>query len=226
MKIRMLSAVFSVLLLSGCTCFSPFSESLDKGEAVPSGKVLVIGRMIVDPPLEQGNINVIAPRGSNKGVIKMNFAADAAKPLDKTSMFPFSVSQIADFSFTETSFLPMKPGVQYARLGTLMLDSRATNYVASSSGAMSPRGLEVTNLLLYGDLKITIPAKAKAVYIGTIVYRHDIQHTPPNEYGYYTKRVSVRDDYGAAMNDLAARKIPGIKPKDVVKKLAVVIREN
>jgi hypothetical protein len=37
---------------------------------------------------------------------------------------------------------------------------------------------------------------------------------------------AVRDEFKHAMHDLAAMKIPGITPKDVVKKLAVVITPN
>ena len=80
--------------------------------------------------------------------------------------------------------------------------------------------------MLYGDVKIVVPSKAKAVYIGTIVYQHDLKNTKPNRFGYPSQRVVVRDEYDKAMADLAAMKIPGIAPKDVVKRLAVVIREK
>ncbi len=92
--------------------------------------------------------------------------------------------------------------------------------------APAPGGVDITYIMLYGDVKIVVPAKAKAVYIGTIEYRHDLKNTKPNKFGYPPKKVVVKDEYEKAIAELAAMKIPGISSKDVVKKLAVVIRDH
>ncbi len=215
-----------VLLLAACCMTGNFSNALEKGEGVPPGKVLLIGKLTVEPMVEQGNVVVQAPRGTHKGVIKMNFGADADQPLDKEAMVPFSSTEQMDFDFKKTSFIPVDPGTRFARLGTLMLDSSRYTYGVSVGGAPRPSGVEITYIMCYGDVKIAVPQNAKAVYIGTIVYQHDLKNTKPNRFGYPSKRVVVHDEYSQAMRDLAAMKIPGIAPKDVVKKLAVVIRPN
>ena len=220
-------AVISVVLLAAACVFSvPFHETVGKGEDVPQGQVLLIGKLTVEPMVEQGNVVVHAPRGTHKGVIKMSFADNADKPLDKEALIPFSSTELMDFNFKKTSFIPLDPGTRFARLGTLMLDSSRYTYGFSRGGAPAPGGVDITYLMCYGDVKITVPQKAKAVYIGTVVYQHDLKNTKPNRFGYPSKRVVVRDEFKQAMQDLAAMKIPGITPKDVVRKLAVVIRPN
>ncbi len=213
-------------MTSACAFTTPFRESLGNGDAVPAGTVLVIGKITVDPMVEQGNIAVHAPRGTHRGVIKMHFSGDADKPLDRDALIPFSPSESMDWSFTKTSFIPLAPGTRFARLGALMLESRMVSYGVGLGGAPAPRAVDVTYIMLYGDVKIVVPANAKAVYIGTVSYRHDLKNTRPNKFGYPSKRVVVKDESKAAMADLAAMKIPGIGPRDVVKKLAVVVRDN
>ncbi len=220
---------FIIVLFLGFlfSCSSaPFREALDKGAAPPPETVLLIGKITIDPLLEQGNIAVQAVHGTHKGVIKMNFAADAAEPLDKEAFVPFSATEQMDWSFTKTSFIPVPPGTRYARLGTFMLDSRRYTYGVARGGAPAPGGVDITYIMLYGDVKIDVPAKAKAVYIGTIEYRHDLKNTKPNKFGYPSKKVVVKDEYQQAMADLAAMKIPGVSSKNVVKKLAKVVRDH
>lgn len=211
-------------ILSACS--GQFRESLDKGEPIPPGTVLLIGKFTIDPLLEQGNIAVQAAQGTHKGIIKMNYAADADQPLDKEAMVPFSATEQMDWSFTKNSFIPVPPGIRFARLGTFMLDSRRYTYGVSGAGAPGPGGVDITYIMLYGDVKIVVPEKVKAVYIGTIEYRHDLKNTKPNKFGYPSKKVVVKDEYETAMAELAAMKIPGISPKNVVKKLAVVVRDH
>lgn len=215
-----------VFLTAACVFLVSFSESLDRGESVPGGKVLLIGKMTVDPMIKQGNVVLSAPRGTHKGVIKMNFSDNADKPLDKDALVPFGPGEMMDFSFTKTSFIPVKPGIRYARMGTLVLESE-TGYAARGESA-TPRatGVDVDYLMCYGDVKVDVPQNVKAVYIGTVVYQHDLKNAKRNRYGYPTRRVVVHDDYDQAMRELAAMNIPGIAPKDVARKLAVVIREN
>lgn len=219
--------IFALMYLAmAAACSAPFHPALEKGEAVPPGTVLVIGKITVEPMVEQGNIAVQAARGTHVGIIKMNFGDDAAQPIDRDAMVPFSSTEQMDWSFTKTSFIPLLPGTRYARLGTLMLDSRRYTYGVSQGGSPAPGGVDITYLMLYGDVKIAVPNNAKAVYIGTLVYQHDLKNSKPNRFGYPSKRVVVRDEYDRAMADLAAMKIPGITQKDVVKQLAVVVRDK
>jgi hypothetical protein len=64
------------------------------------------------------------------------------------------------------------------------------------------------------NIKVTLPAKARAVYIGTITYKHN---------GKKATEVTVRDEQEEAMQALAKMRFRGVGPKDVVKKLAVVL---
>jgi hypothetical protein len=220
-------AVMGVVLLAAACCVSgQFHGALEKGDEMPQGQVLLIGKFTVEPMVEQGNVVAHAPRGTHIGVIKMNFGDNADNPLDKEALVPFSSTEQMDFNFKKTSFIPLDPGTRFARLGTLMLDSSRYTYGFSRGGAPAPGGVDITYLMCYGDVKITVPQRVKAVYIGTVVYQHDLKNTKPNRFGYPSKRVVVRDEFKKAMQDLAAMKIPGITPKDVVKKLAVVIRPN
>ncbi len=207
-------------------CSSPFREALDKGDALPVQTVLLIGKFTIDPLMDQGNIAVQAVNGTHKGVIKMNFAADAAEPLDREALMPFSATEQMDWSYTKTSFIPVPPGTRYARLGTFMLDSRRYTYGTARAGSPGPGGVDITYIMLYGDVKIVVPAKARAVYIGTVEYRHDLKNTKPNKFGYPSRKVVVKDEYQQAMADLAAMRIPGVNARDVVKKLAVVVRDH
>jgi hypothetical protein len=219
--------VFVLLCLAVLyACSAPFHDALNKGDALPAGTVLLIGKFTIDPVLDQGNIGVQAVNGTHKGVIKMNFADNADQPLDKDALIPFSASEQMDWSYTKTSFIPVPPGTRYARLGTFMLDSRRYTYGVSTGGAPAPGGVDITYIMLYGDVRIVVPEKAKAVYIGTIEYRHDLKNTKPNKFGYPSKKVVVKDEYEKAMADLAAMKIPGISSRNVVKKLAVVVRDH
>ncbi len=227
MRARFVSILAVCLAVgAGCILGVPFHESLDKGDAVPASNVLLIGKFTVEPMVEQGGIAVHAPRGTHKGVIKMNFTDNADQPLDKDSLFPFHPTELMDWSFTKTSFIPVTPGTRYARMGTLMLSSSVVSGWQSAGHAPTAGGLDVTYIMLYGDVKIVVPGNAKAVYIGTVVYQHDIEHTKPNRFGYPSKRVIVKDEYDKAIAELSAMKIPGIAPRNVVKKLAVVIRAN
>lgn len=217
---------FVFICLALAACGATFHAALEKGEAVPPGTVLVIGRITVDPMVEQGDIVVEAANGTHSGIIKMNFGNNAETPVDRNEIIPFNSTEQMDWSFTSNSFIPLPRGTRYARLGTLMLDSRRYTSGVSRGGSPAPGGADITYLMLYGDVKIVVPQKAKAVYIGTIVYQHDLKNTKPNRFGYPSKRVFVRDDYERAMAELDAMMIPGITRRDVEKHLAVVVREE
>lgn len=118
----------------------------------------------------------------------------------------------AEASFLETWFVPMPAGPRRIRQAELVVAGQMYHRMTVSGAATDIRWETLT---LAGDVQLDIPAGARAVYIGTIVYyRHD---------GKRTTGVQVRDEYAAAMRDLAARRLSGLTPKDVVKRLAAPV---
>jgi hypothetical protein len=61
--------------------------------------------------------------------------------------------------------------------------------------------VEIKYLMLYGDVKIVVPEKAKAVYIGTIEYKHDLQRQT-EQVRLPVEASVVRDEYDSAMASL------------------------
>lgn len=98
MKGKLFLVLLCLAVVYGCS--GTFRDALTKGDAPPAGTVLLIGKITIDPLLEQGNIGVQAARGTHKGVVKMNFADNADQPLDKDAMIPFSASEQMDWSYT------------------------------------------------------------------------------------------------------------------------------
>lgn len=62
-----------------------------------------------------------------------------------------------------------------------------------------------------------VPAGAKAVHIGTLVFTRDGRHVTG---------LRVRDDFAAAMRDVAGLGVAGLSPRDVVKTLAVPLADR
>ncbi|ALC16744.1 hypothetical protein DSOUD_1975 [Desulfuromonas soudanensis] len=216
MKCFNLFVVLALLFLSGCgiTNFPAY----EAGTAISPGKVLVIAQVDLQPGVEKDK--------SLKGVVMINESKDdevrlfmsplAEVPVKKGSFFPFSPKggSTMDLSFIHPSLILMDPGERFVRMGLYTL-SASTSWRPSSSGQM--RGsVEFKELHLWGDLKLEIPAGAKAVYIGTLRYSHN---------GVESQKVSVVDDYKKAMVELNKMNLE-ITSKDVVKRLAQVVREN
>ena len=199
--------------VSACSMLTaPLSSSLKQGQGVPSNQVLVIGKFLLDPHVEQGSLTgMSAARGTLRGVIKLLLTKELSQPVKPEDLVPLAPDELIDVKFPGTSFIPLTPGTRYVRLG---------QYATSASGRFvnpatsSMRIADVNTLWLYADIKLTIPANAKAVYIGTVVYKHD---------GYNTSAVAVRDEYADAMQQLTAMKLSNIRPKDVVKSLATAV---
>ncbi len=208
--ISMLGCLFVV---AGC---APFCGSLKEGEALPEGKVLLIGAVVLDPPVEQGRFVNIDVWGASRGVIRFALTNDLSKKVDPRSPNPISPDEVLLMKLKGLSCIPMQPGTRYLREGMLDKSSRCSILAPPGPNGVSTgfKGIDVSSLRLVGDLKIDIPDNVKAVYIGTIVFRHD---------GKRTTGLRVRDDFKQATKELAANKIPGISSKDVVKKLARVV---
>jgi hypothetical protein len=215
-RFPLLAAVLSVAI-SGCAALTaPLSSSLEPGESVPSDKVLVIGKVVLDPPVEQGEIRgVIAARGTTAGVIKFMVSKDLETSINPNDMIPYmSPDEIWDMKYPGMSFLPMTPGVRYLRIGQYTTSTHGHQYNTAGSTTGGTLIVDSSYLWLFADIKITVPAGAKAVYIGTLDYSND---------GTNATAVRVKDEYAAAMRQLAAMKIPGLTPRNVVKSLAVVV---
>lgn len=203
-----------ILLLSGCAQ----SPAYKPGAAIPPGKILVIAQLDLLPGVKQGTISkthftIGAPAADE---VRMYMSTVADVPVNKEAMIPFSQEGATrmNLSFTKPSVVLMDPGVRYIRMGEFTLSAN-TAWRQNAGGEMRGGG-NVRYLTLYGDLKLNIPANAKAVYIGTLQYDHD---------GVESKKVRVVDNFKNVMKELDEMKF-GISSKDVVKRLAKVVRAN
>jgi hypothetical protein len=213
MKKKTTRVVVAALLAStvwACAMMSaPLSSSLKQGQEPPSNQVLVIGKFMLDPPLKQGSLTgMSSARGELRDVIKLLLTKELSQPVKPDELVPLAPDELIDAKYPGTSFVPLAPGTRYVRLGQYAT-SVSSKFVDPAKSSMVIAN--ANTLWLYGDIKLTVPAGAKAVYIGTIVYKHD---------GYNTTAVVVRDEYAEAMQQLGAMKLTSVRPKDVVKSLA------
>jgi len=208
-------AVLVIVALSGCGMrYMPRYEQVG---AIPPGHVLVVSRVELKPSVKQQKDIEKLFRGQNaikRGEVKFLTSTNVDKPVKKGSIIPFDVKGGYDFnvSYKGFSFTVMPPGTTYIRRGEVVLGRGVKGQVSSGNPNYSFR-----DLILWGDVKVTIPAGVKAVYIGNLVYEHN---------GRYGKSMRVKDDYNSAKNALAKQKIPGIKSKDLKKKLASVVKKK
>lgn len=208
---RFVVGIIAVLVFSGC---APFQYSLKEGEALPDGKVLLVGAVALDPPLEQGEMIHYDVRGASRGVIRFGVTKDLSQKVDMKATSPISSDEVFIMNLKGISCIPLQAGTRYLRLGIMDESSRASIPVIIN-GKPGFRGIDVKSLYLIKDVKVDLPANAKAVYIGTLVFRHD---------GKQATGVQVRDDFNQAAKDLSARHIPGLTAKEMVRKLAQVVK--
>lgn len=208
---RFILAMCVALVFAGC---APFHGSLKAGESVPEGKVLLVGAIVLDPPLEQGTLVGYDVRGASRGIIRFGVTKDLSGKVDRQSLATTPFDEVLLLSMKDLSCIPLQPGTRYLRIG-IMDQSSHFSIPVVDGGKPGFRGVDVTSLYLVKDVKIDIPSNAKAVYIGTLVFRHD---------GSQATSVQVRDDFKQAAKDLAVKSIPGLSAKDMVKKLAQVVK--
>lgn len=201
MKLRhRILAFFLASAMLGSAACSSFSPMLKKGEAIPDGKVLVIGKITVDPPMYKPGERP-APDDEAQAVVLVGLTNDLSKAYVEGE---FNVPDEAIDPFPEDLFYALlSPGVRYIRSGQ----------VRKPVVFLGHAEFEVINF--YRNIKIEVPASAKAVYIGTIQYKRN---------GKKALSVSVRDDYEQAMREFSTMKVPGVKPGDVVKRIAVLMK--
>ncbi len=210
-----LSILLVAPLLSGCAMLSmPYGIPLEPRQAAPAGKVLLVGEFVLDPPVTQGRVNVTAPRGKHVGVIKVYMSKDLRGRVDlnKATMEP--IDEGMDVNMKGLSVVPLDPGTRYIRLGSVIKEAHLRDRSVGPERGGAGMTVDAEFLQLVRDLKLTVPAGAKAVYVGRITYRHD---------GSRATGVSVSDDYAGAMKELSALGIRGLTPSQVKKSLAVVV---
>ncbi len=186
-------ACFLVSVVAGCG--PSFTEAMKKGEDIPAGKVVIVGKVLLDPPFETVGKKKIDDEPLNM-LLGLTFELN-----DKINQ-----GEGIDPDINETFFFPLPPGKRYIRVGQVMK-------VVGHNVAGGRPIYEV--LRMNKNIKLDIPRKAKIVYIGTIVYHHD---------GTRMMSVSVRDEYDNAVREAGKMKLPGVKSGDIVKKLAFVVK--
>lgn len=198
--------------LSGCAMvMGPVSQAVKMGESVPDGKVLVLAKIVMEPEVHAEVQGLVIGGDELKKNLYMILTKDMSRPIKREPLIPSSDERIIA-PYKEYTAVAMEPGVRYVRMSMALLSTRPT-YI-TMTGA---KGSALDYLYLYDALKIVVPKNAKAVYIGTLVFKHD---------GEQSKGVQVRDDFNDAMRELAARKIPGVSPKDLVRSIATVVPNN
>lgn len=212
-------AFLIIFTLTGCgVTYLPRYEQI---KAIAPGQVLVVSRVEVRPGVKQQKDieKIFAGRNAIKrGEVHFLTSPNADKPAKKGAMIPFDVKGGFEFnvSFKDFSFTVMPAVTSYIRRGDITVGKQNAAY-SSSGGVTQGAHMSFRDVYLWGDVKFTIPAGAKAVYIGTLVYDHN---------GRYSTRVRIKDDYKNAKRALEKQKIPGIRGKDLKKRLARVIRKN
>ncbi len=184
-------------------CGPSFTDALKQGDEVPDGTVLVVGKIVLEPSFEKMGKKKVDDEPLE---IQVGMTADLSEQIKEGAMY--MPTEAISPVINETFFFPMPAGVRYIRSGQVM---KVVAHHINGPAAGSPI-YEV--LRVYKNIKLDVPGKAQAVYIGTIVYRHD---------GKRTTSVSVRDEYTSAARDLAKMKINGVKGA-MTKKLAAVVK--
>ena len=197
MKFR--SIVLSLVCVVFITSCGSFTPALIKGGEIPPGTVLVIGKFVVDPPWY---LNDAKPKpGEGKLSIMTGITNDLSIVVKEDKIYTTDIN--LHTPLYDVFYYPLTPGTKYIR----------HSQVLKPIGEHRSGATVFDVLKLYKNIKLTIPKKAKAVYIGTIIYKHD---------GERIRSVTVRDEYKKALRDLAKMKIPSLRSRDVVKKLAKV----
>jgi hypothetical protein len=196
--------VLLLLVVIAAGCGPSFTEALKKGESIPEGKILVVGRIAIEPSFETS--------GQKKAdddplQIQVGLTFDLSVQVKEGALY--SPNEAFSPVVNETFFFPLPQGNRYIRSGQVM---KVIGYHINGPA----RGTPIYEVLrMYKNIKLEIPGKAQIVYIGTIVYHHD---------GKRVTSVSVRDEYDSAVRELGKMKISGLKGNGMVKKLAMVVK--
>lgn len=212
-------ALFLLLALPGCAGLAamysaPKYRSVGEDMTVPPGHVLVIGKIVLDPAVQQGPLNYVDVWDS-KETVNFVVTTDLSRPVDHDAMIKIAPDELLFAGNGTTSFVPMPPGTRYLRHGSYAIYAVCSVYAIGPQGGC--RAMDSEQLDLFENVRITVPADAAAVYVGTIVFEHD---------GANGTRTYVRDDFRTALAELDAMGIPGIDSRVVSKQLAEVVSQQ
>ncbi|NNG04626.1 MAG: hypothetical protein HKM95_11065 [Inquilinus sp.] len=215
-NIRAVLPLILVVLLAGCASIAamysaPKYRSVAAGQTPAPGEVLVIGRFVLDPPVQQGVLAYLDPLDSKQN-ITFAVTEDLSEPVDMDALIPMVPEAFLMAEYNASSFLPMPPGSRYLRMGSYPITAYCSVQAIGPTGGC--RAMHSEQVTLVENVRIGVPAGATAVYIGTIVFEHD---------GERGTRTYVRDDFRTALAELDALGIPGIDSRSVTKELAEIV---
>ena len=200
-------AFFALIAMIGIAagCGPSFTPALQKGEAVQSGMVLVMGKIVIDPVWFTKKD--IEQQGGEIPNIRIGMTYDLSKEATEGKLYypDEGVNPI----LSEFFYYPLSPGNRYIRSG-MVFKVKGHHMVGVAKGQAV---YDVLNF--FRNIRFEVPPNAKAVYIGTIVYKHDGKHATA---------ILVRDEYSEAVQELEKMKMPGIRAGDLKKRLAVVVK--
>ena len=90
------------------------------------GKVLLVGAIVLDPPVDQGELINYDVRGMSRGVIRFAMTKDLSKKVDMQALLPISPEEILLMNLKGVSFVPLQSGTLYIRMGIMDVSSRAS----------------------------------------------------------------------------------------------------
>jgi hypothetical protein len=200
-------AFFALITTIGIAagCGPSWTPALQKGEAVPSGLVLVMGKIMIDPIWFTKND--IERQGGEIPNIRIGITYDLSKEATEGKLYypDEGINPILGEFF----YYPLSPSKRYIRSG-MVFKAKGHHMAGMNAGQAY---YDVLNF--FRNISFEVPPNTKAVYIGTIVYKHDGKHATG---------IFVRDEYGEAAQELEKMKIPGIHAGDLKKRLAVVMK--
>lgn len=161
-------------LLAGCQYGLPMVDSPDD---VYPGEVILVGKVILDPPLQEGEQNVSMSMGSQINLINL-FTSDQEVMIDPNNV-RYGHFQKAIKATLGEQFCTIAPFDKGNISGaTLFLD-------------------DMEKIYFPGGLQFTVEAEDQAVYLGTIRYRR-------NDF-YEITDLDVLDEYSEAEKEFASK---------------------
>lgn len=183
---RRLGAGALVLLLAACVPTSRI-QSVEKLADLPSGEVLVVGRIELDPPLKLGE-QKLSPRYAEYDRLAMVIVGEKLRDVDRPALG--DMKQRINATFGEHFFVnyPAQPFYILKTWVVMRAEIRVVSPNARTDDGVAP---------LQGLFRVDVKPGDQAVYIGTIRYHRD-------EF-FGTTRVQVRDDYAIANAEFQRR---------------------
>ena len=183
---RLIWVGVAALLLTACVPTSRI-QPVEKLADLPSGEVVLVGRIELDPPLKPGE-QKLSPRYAEYERLAMVIVGEDLREIDRPALG--DMKQRINATFGEHFFVNHPARPFYILKSWVVM--RAEIKVVSPS-ARTDDGVAPLQGVFRGDVK---PGD-QAVYIGTIRYHRD-------EF-FGTTRVVVRDDYASANAEFQRR---------------------